>query len=359
MILQPNSGPLDGRHYLQSSPDTVLWGWLPNAVTSPVLAVERGDVVTIDTLSHEGVLPDFDYDPVGWFGRQGVAPADVLLDAAAVAKEVPFDVGRAGPHVITGPIQVKGARPGDLLKVEVVGLRMRVPYGVISNRHGLGALPDEYPERRPDGSRPKTVSVFCPVDERGAEPDGVIAFGSGARARFPLLPFLGVMGVAPATEEPVNSVPPGYHGGNIDVKWLGVGSTLYLPVQIDGAGFYAGDPHFAQGNGEVALTALEGSLRADLRFSVIPSDELRGGARLLSEPFAETDTHWIPIGLDVDLDEAMRNAVRHAIEFLWLHLGMERHLAYAYLSAAADFEVTQVVDQVKGVHCMIRKADFS
>lgn len=358
MILQPNSGPLDGRHYLPSTPDTVLWGWLPNATTKPVLEVDAGDVVTIDTLSHEGVLPDFAFDPVGWFGRYGVAPADVLLDAAIVAKEVPFDADHAGPHVVTGPIHVNGARPGDLLKIDIVGLRTRVPYGVISNRHGLGALPDEFPMRRADGSRSATVSVFCPVDETGADPEGRIVFGGGRVARFPLLPFLGVMGVAPDTEELVNSVPPGHHGGNIDVKWLGVGSTLYLPVQIEGASFHVGDPHFAQGNGEVALTALEGSLRADLRLSVIPAADLPGVSRLISEPFAETDTHWIPIGLDVDLNEAMRNAVRHAIEFLWLHFGMERHLAYAYLSAAADFEVTQVVDQVKGVHCMIRKRDF-
>src|SRR4051794_36005789 len=144
----------------------------------------------------------------------------------------------------------------------------------------------------------------------------------------------------------------------MDVKWLQAGSTLYPPVQVDAAGFHVGDPHFAQGNGEVALTALEGSLRADLRLSVISGHQARTAARLLDEPFVETNTHWIPIGLDSDLNEAMRDAVRKGIEFLHLHVGMERELAYAYLSAAADFEVTQVVDAVKGVHCMIRKADF-
>ena len=358
MILQPGAGPIDGRHYLASSPDTVLWGWLPNARTKPVLSIDAGDVVTIDTMSHEGVLPDFDFDPLGWFGRHGVARTDVLLDAIAIARDVPHEAPHAGPHVVTGPIHVRGARPGDLLKIDVVGLRTRVPYGVISNRHGLGALPDEFPEPGPNGSRPHCVSVFCPVDEQGPTPVGVISYGRGGQARFPLLPFLGVMGVAVDTEEPVNSVPPGRYGGNLDVKWLSAGSTLYLPVQVDGAGFHVGDPHFAQGNGEVALTAVEGSLRADLRLSVVPSAQARAAGRLLSEPFAETDNHWIPIGLDVDLNEAMRKAVRHAIEFLAGHVGMERHLAYAYLSAAADFEVTQVVDKVQGVHCMIRKSDF-
>jgi len=366
MILQPGTGPVDGRHYLGSNQDTVLWGWLPNAVTPAVLDVADGDVVTIDTMSHEGILEDFGCDPLGWFGRHGVDPSEVLTDAVEIAKTVAHDEVHAGPHVVTGPIRVAGAKPGDLLRIDVLGLRTRVPYGVISNRHGLGALPGEYPQtpppdpdasaERPDGYH--TVSVFSPVVERGGRLEAVIEFGGTRAARYPLAPFLGVMGVAVATEEPVHSVPPGRHGGNLDVKWLGVGSTLYLPVQVEGAGFNVGDPHFAQGNGEVALTALEGSLRADLRLCVVSGAQARVAAGLLDEPFAETDAHWIPIGLHVDLDEAMKRAVRSAIEFLALHEGMERHLAYAYLSAAADFEVTQVVDQVKGVHCMIRKADF-
>ena len=109
---------------------------------------------------------------------------------------------------------------------------------------------------------------------------------------------------------------------------------------------------------EVCLTALEGSLRADLRVSLVQGPEARSAAGLIAEPFAETDDHWIPMGLHEDLNEAMRQAVRHAVAFLGAHVGMEPHLAYAYLSAAGDFEVTQVVDAVKGVHCLIRKSDF-
>ena len=165
-------------------------------------------------------------------------------------------------------------------------------------------------------------------------------------------------GVAPATEEPVHSVPPGPHGGNLDVNLLGVGAKLYLPVRHPEALFYAGDPHFAQGNGEVCLTALEGSLRADLRFTVLRGREARRAVGLIRRPFGETDEHWIPVGLHEDLDEALREAVRHAIDFLAARFEMERHLAYAYLSAAADFEISQVVDGVKGVHCLIRKQDF-
>ena len=164
--------------------------------------------------------------------------------------------------------------------------------------------------------------------------------------------------MAPDTTEPVNSTPPGRHGGNVDLKLLGAGSTFYLPVEVDGALLYVGDPHFAQGNGEVCLTALEGSLRIDLRPSVVRGREAARAVGVLREPFAEDEQHWVPIGLHQDLDEAMRRAVRAALRFLEGRFGMPRHLAYAYLSAAADFEITQVVDGVQGVHCRIRKSDF-
>ncbi len=184
-------------------------------------------------------------------------------------------------------------------------------------------------------------------------------YGAGRCARYPVAPFLGIMGVTTDTAEEVSSTPPGPHGGNIDVAALQVGATLYLPVQVEGAGFYAGDPHFAQGNGEVCLTALEGSLRADVRLTVLDDAAARRAIGLVRYPFVETDEHWIPVGLHRDLDEALKDAVRRAIQFLETTQGMERHLAYAYLSAAADFEVTQVVDDVKGVHCRIRKRDFT
>src|SRR5207248_11582789 len=151
-----------------------------------------------------------------------------------------------------------------------------------------------------------------------------------------LAPFLGVMGVATDTDEPLHSTPPGRHAGNIDVTALQVGATLYVPVQVDGGGFYVGDPHFAQGNGEVCLTAFEGSLRADLRLSVLKDEHARRAVGLIRAPFVETDDFWIPIGLHEDLDEALKDAVRRAITFLETKIGMERHLAYAYLSTAAD-----------------------
>lgn len=365
--LQPGEGALPGDHYLPSTPDTVTWGILPNAESKPVLTVADGAVVTIDTLSHEGVLEDQGRDPVAWFGRHGVDEAMVLADAVELAAStMAHHYDHDGPHVVTGPIAVTGAHPGDVLRVDVLALAIRTPYGVISNRHGLGALPGEYPatSRLPTASAATpddygSVMLFAEVEQHGGRLLGSLAYAGGARkVRFPLSPFMGVMGVAPATAERVNSVPPGPFGGNIDVNLLGVASTLYLPVQVDDALFFTGDPHYAQGDGEVALTAMEASLRGTFRLSVLRGGGASALVGALAGPFVETDDAWVPMGLDVDLDEAMRKAVRAAIAFLHQTQGMEPAVALAYLSAAADFEVSQVVDAVKGVHCVIRKRDF-
>ena len=153
-------------------------------------------------------------------------------------------------------------------------------------------------------------------------------------------------------------MPPIPTGGNMDIADLGVGSTAYLPVAVRGAKFYVGDPHFSQGDGEVALTAWEASLRATLRLTLLKqgSREIPGGRGTLDVAFGETDDYWIAIGLDPDLDEAMKAAVRQAIEFLHGEFGIPRAVALAYLSAAGDFIVSQVVDITKGVHARIRKS---
>ncbi len=361
-VLQPGTGSIDGQHYLPAEPGSVSWGWLPNRTSEPVVTVDAGATVTIDTVSHEGLLEDFGRDPVGWFGRHGVPADAVLRDAIQIADEVERAVGVAGPHVVHGPVAVRGAEPGDLIRIDVLGARPRVPYGVISTRHGKGALAGELPEGPlPDLEAPlldpkrwRTVSVFTEI----AGGFGAMPLGDGRVVRYPLAPFPGIVGVGVDTADPVSSMPPGPHGGNLDVRSFAVGSSVYLPVQLADAMVYAGDPHFAQGNGEVCVTALEGSLRLDLRLTVLRGEEARRAAGILRGPFGETDEHWIPIGLDVDLDEAMRDAVRAALRFLETRFEMPRHLAYAYLSAAADFEVSQVVDGVKGVHCLIRKRDF-
>lgn len=339
--------------YLASSVGTVWWGRLPMEGDRAVLQVRPGQVFTVDTVSHEGLLEDQGRDPVAYFGARGVPAASVLADGVDIAANLTErDVRVDGPHVVTGPIEVIGARAGDVLRVEFLALEQRVPYGLISSRHGFGALPGEMP---PD---PGVVSVFCRADGRGAGARGVICEPGCPPISFPLAPFLGLVGVTPLGHERLNSIPPGAHGGNLDIRDLVVGSRLYLPVQVDGAGIFMGDPHFAQGHGEVALTALEAPLRATMSVEVLTEREATRVTGFLRGPMAEDGAQWITVGLDRDLDEAMRKATREALRFLSQSLGIPEAFAYAYLSAAADFVVTQVVDDVKGVHCLIRKADF-
>ena len=164
--------------------------------------------------------------------------------------------------------------------------------------------------------------------------------------------------MAAASEEERSSTPPGRHGGNLDVRRLGAGTSLLLPVAVDGALLYVGDPHYAQGNGEVALTAFEAPLTATLRLSVERGAEARRLAELIGHPIGETPESLIAIGLGEHLDEAMRAAVAHAVTLVHERTGLEEETALAYLSAAADFEVSQAVNGVRGVHCVISKRDL-
>ncbi|CAB4709908.1 MAG: acetamidase [Actinobacteria bacterium] len=349
-VLETGVGPIRGT-YLPSTTDHVLWGRLPCERDDAVLSVEPGTEVTFDTISHEGILEDQGRDPLAYFAAYDVP---VLADAVALAaSDYERTFGVDGPHVVSRPVHVRGARPGDLLAVTILETLPRVPYGVISNRHGKGALPGEYPL---EGD---VFSAFARVDEAGTHGLLPLAPGGPAEVRFPLAPFLGTIGVAVTGDQRPHSVPPGVHGGNIDIALLTVGSTLYLPVQVAGAGVYVGDPHFAQGNGEVSLTAMEASLRASVRLDVVAGEDAVRQFGEVVAPLAETADHLVPTGMDEDLDVAVQNCVRHAIALLEARYGMDPRLAYAYLSAATDFEISQVVDVVKGVHALIRKSDFA
>lgn len=353
MILHPGTGPVRAATYLPSTLDTVRWGRLPCGDDAPVLTVDAGTEVTIDTISHEGILEDQGRDPAAFFGAYDL---EALADAVDVAaSNLPRTFGVDGPHVVTGPIAVRGARPGDLLAMTLVEAVPRVPYGVVSNRHAKGALPGEYPL---DGADVFSVlaRVGGPAGDRG-----VMTYGpdDDRTVSFPLAPFLGIMGVATPGPERLHTVPPGAHGGNIDIRVLTAGSTLYLPVQVHDALAYVGDPHFAQGDGEVALTAMEASLRVTVRLDVVPREEAVARFGELVGPVAETSEYLVPTGMDEDLDVAMQNCVRAAIGLLQARYGMDPRHAYAYLSAATDFDVSQVVDVVKGVHARIRTADFA
>jgi acetamidase/formamidase len=322
-----------GRHYVRSGPETVHWGYLSGAA-EPVLRVAPGDTVTIDTVSHEGLLAD-EGDPESFFARFGIPKEQVLADAVAVYTKVQHS--GLGPHVVTGPIAVAGAEPGDVLAVTVLEAEPRVPYGVNSMRTGRGALPDTFTLNR---------SVVIPFDMERR----VARFAP--RIEVPLAPFFGIMATGPARSlGRQHSGPPGAFGGNIDLKDLTVGSTLYLPVHVPEALFMVGDGHAAQGDGEVDLTAIETSLTGTFRLDLIKG-------RPLAWPRAETPTHWITLGLHENLEEAMRMAVRETVKFLAEEKGLTPEDAYALASIAIDFEVTQVVDGVKGIHALIPKAIF-
>ncbi|WP_144763226.1 acetamidase/formamidase family protein [Curtobacterium sp. 9128] len=339
--------------FLGSTPDDVLWGRLPSRTDAPVRTVAPGSVVTVDTVSHEGILADQGSDPVAFFGRHGVHPSDVLADAVDITRVLTRDPAD-GPHVVSRPIAVDGAEPGDVVSVTVLEATPRVPYGVISNRHGRGALPGELPRAE------ESVSVFADVVLRDGVDHGrlPVVEGGPRTITFPLRPFPGIVGVTPDTDERPHSVPPGPHGGNVDIALLTAGATLHLPVFVPGAGVYVGDPHFAQGDGEVALTAMEASLRLVLRLDLVRRDAALGQFGALVGPIAETTDHLVPTGMDEDLDEAVRRCVRAAIALLRARWGVDEHIAYAYLSAATDFRISQVVDLVCGAHATIRKRDF-
>ena len=171
---------------------------------------------------------------------------------------------------------------------------------------------------------------------------------------------MGIMSIAPNSSAQIHSVPPDAQGGNLDIAKLGIGSKLYLPIQVRGALFYVGDPHNSQGDGEVALTALEQPLRGTFRLTVLkPGDTRLPFRTAMTKPFGETEAFWIPIGLNEDLDEAMKDAVRQAIKFLSEKLNVDRATGLAYMSAATDYAVSECVDRTKGVHALIRKDDFA
>jgi acetamidase/formamidase len=392
-VLQPGQGTRTGDVYLSSEPNQVLWGYVPNVHAAPVTRMRSGQTITIDAVSHEGILEDQGRNPVEFFGRYGVAENGVLDDVKVIAAEynrTPRDFVKDGPHVVTGPVFVEGAEPGDVLKIETLEAIPRVPYGVVSSRHGKGALarakdggppagitlaevmpPVSTDDRNnPDPTHRGNVSVFTAIEDG----KGVMPLGSSTRVRFPLRPFMGMMGVAFSQDpDPIsdnsNSIPPTLGGGNIDIRHLGPGSTFYLPVFAPGALFYVGDPHMGMGDGEVALTAMEGSLRGTFRLTVCKKGSSDAPSVAYSYPFAETADAWIPIGLSdpdgavggqvSDLNVAMRRAVVNALDYLEHDRGMDRTTAYAYLSAASNFSVSQVVDRTVGVHGQIYKDHFA
>jgi acetamidase/formamidase len=312
-------------HVLKATPKTVAWGHY-DAKTPPVLRIKPGDAVEVYTLITNSPTR---------LERAGLPHDQVEQALRDIHKEV-TDKGPGG-HILTGPLYVEGAEPGDTLEVRIESVKLAIPYAYNAFGPRSGAIPEDFP---------RSKMRIIPLDHTKM----VARFAEGIEV--PLRPFFGSMGVAPPKSAGrVNSAPPGIHAGNLDNKELVAGTTLLIPVHVPGALFQVGDGHAGQGDGEVDITALETSLTGTLRFFV------RKGASL-KWPRAETPTHYIAMGIDKDLDEAMKIAVREAVDLIVAEKKLDRDDAYMLCSVAVDFHVTQVVDGTKGVHAMIPKVIF-
>ena len=313
-------------YQLKATPGTVAWGYYWSAA-KPVLRIKSGDRVEIETLLTNS--PER-------LAAAGVKAEDIEAELKAIYAEVK-DKGPGG-HILTGPIFVEGAEPGDTLEVRIRRIQYAIPYAYNSFRPGSGVLT---PEDFPNGA-----TRIIPLDTKR----NVAKFSE--HIEIPLRPFFGSMGVAPPEAAGrVSSAPPGTHAGNLDNKDLVAGTTLFIPVHAAGALFEAGDGHAGQGNGEVDITAMETSLVGTFEFVVRKDLHLKA-------PRGETPTHFIAMGLNPDLTEALKMAVREAIDFLVTEKHLSREDAYMLCSTAVDFNVTQAVDGTKGVHGMIPKSIF-
>ncbi len=311
---------------LDPTPTTVAWGYY-DANARPVLTIRSGDTVIVHTLITSSPTA---------LEKNGVAPAEVQQTLRDIYAHV-TDKGPGG-HILTGPVAIEGAEPGDTLEVHIEKVDIDVPYAYNGFRYGVGFLTEDFPYPR---------TKIIPIDRA----KGIAQFAPGVD--IPVRPFFGSMGVAPPPSfGRYDSTAPTVSGGNMDNKELVEGSVLYLPVWAKGALFEVGDGHAGQGNGEVDITAMETSLVGRLRFV------LRKGTHQ-SYPRAETPTHYIAMGFDDDLSVAAHKAVREMIDFLVAEKHLSRDDAYALISVAGDVDITELVDRNKGVHVMVPKGIFS
>jgi acetamidase/formamidase len=314
-------------HRLEATPATVAYGYYWSEA-APVLRIASGDIIDVDTLLTNS--------PNG-LARAGVPPDKIQASLKAIVAEVTGDRRGPGGHILTGPVFVEGAEPGDVLEVKVLSIDLPIDYGY----NGCsGFLPDNCEKGTPAKlfalNRKQLTAEFAP---------GIV---------IPLRPFFGSMGVAPAPDlGRVSSNPPGRHAGNLDNRELVAGSILYIPVFVKGALFEIGDGHAAQGDGEVDQTAIETSLRGRVQLTVRKDMKL-------TWPRAETATDYIAMATDPDLTQATRLAVQEMIDFLVASRGLTRHQAYQLTSIAGHVAITQLVDKpAMGVHVRMPKAVFT
>jgi acetamidase/formamidase len=311
---------------LLATPSTVVWGYYWSQAR-PILTVHSGDTVHMQTVSSCG--------PPSELIKAGVKEQDVPQYYKDIYQEVK-DRGPGG-HILTGPVAIEEAEPGDVLEVQIQSITIDTPYACNVFGPKSGFLPEDFPY-----SNYKIV----PLDlDRN-----VANFAKGVE--IPLRPFFGSMGIAPPPAAGrIDSAPPGEHAGNMDNKELVAGTTLFIPVHTKGALFEVGDGHAGQGNGEVDITALETFLSGTFKLSVHKN-------RHLDWPMAETPTSYILMGFSPDLVQATKMAVRNTITFLTTEKHLSRDEAYMLASTAVDFDITELVDGNVGVHAILPKRLF-
>ena len=328
-------------HTLLATPTTVAWGYY-SAHAKPVLTLNSGDTVIMQTASTCG--------PPERLQSEGVAPAQIPAWLAPLYAGVPQSDRGPGGHILTGPVAIADAQPGDILEVRVLKIDITTDFACNGFGAGRGFLPDDFPYGR---------TKIIPLNREKMTAD----FAPGIT--IPLRPFFGSMGIAPPESAGKwNSAPPWMHGGNMDNKELTAGSVIFYPVHAEGALFEAGDGHAGQGNGEVDITALETFLTGTFQFVLHKGEATR--QRLLW-PRAETPTAYIAMGFSPDLKTATEMAVRNMITFLaeQAHVQnqdfpvLSRDDAYALISVACDVDITQLVDTKSGVHVMCPKVLFT
>lgn len=313
--------------FLPATPSTVAWGYYWSKA-KPVLTIHSGDTVRIQTLSTCGSTQRLE--------SEGVAPADIPSYNQPIFDQVK-DKGPGG-HILTGPVAIAEADPGDVLEVDILKIDIDAPFACNGFGVGRGFLPDDFPYGR---------MKIIPLDRRAM----LARFAPGIQ--IPLHPFFGSMGDAPPPSAGrYDSAPPWMHAGNMDNKLLVAGTTLFIPVHAQGALFEVGDGHAGQGNGEVDITAMETFLTGTFRFIVHKHQHLLW-------PRAETPTSYISMGFSPDLKTATQMAVRNMIDFLVTQKHLTRDDAYMLTSVAVDVDITQLVDGNVGVHAICPKGIFT
>jgi acetamidase/formamidase len=410
-------------HLIPANNKTIHWGYFSKN-RDPQAVVHSGDFVTLETLTHHAnddaermVKGDSGAESVfKWkkgdkgIDRRGAGPMDASIHGRGAGEGF-------GVHLLTGPVYVCGAEPGDVLEVRILDLKPRPSgnskYPGKTFGSNAAAWWGYHYNDMIEEPKPREVITIYEIDATGerdwakavynyrwvaqTDPNGVVHKTIDypgvpvdhskiskntdvlKGVRVPVRPHFGTMGVAPVEADFVDSIPPGYFGGNIDNWRIGKGGTMYYPVAVKGALLSAGDPHAGQGDSELAGTAIETSLTGVVQVILHKKNELAGTPLYeLDYPLLETDSEWVVHGFSYanyleelgekaqseiysksSIDSAMRDAFRKMRHFLMTAKGLSEDEAISLMSVAADFGVTQVVDGNWGVHGVIEKRMFS